>query len=204
MMLSNDELYILSYYRAGELAGSVLFGKIALHTTLDAMRGPLTKHCLEEAEHAWLWTKTIQQLGGTPVRVTRTYQTEYGREFGMPKNTLEVLCLTQILERRVVRHFGRHMRRPGTHPAVKETLRRMIDDESGHIGWVWKALQTYSRKYGDGVVEDTMRQLKAVDVGVYERLSTESPFREYFAEEEPCETRSSRRSNKRRDGRGSW
>jgi demethoxyubiquinone hydroxylase (CLK1/Coq7/Cat5 family) len=182
-MLSNDELQVLSYYRAGELAGSVLFGTIALHTTVDAIRAPLTKHCLEEAEHAWLWTKTIEDLGETPVKVTRTYQTEYGLEFGMPKNTLEVLCLTQVLERRVLRHFRRHLARKGTAPAIRATLQKMIDDEAGHIGWVWRALRAHSRTHGDGVVEQTMARLQAIDDRVYERLSIESPFREYFDEE---------------------
>ena len=100
-MISNEELYILSYYRAGELAGSILFGRLAFHTEVDSLRSPLTHHCLEEAEHAWVWTKAIKDLGGTPIKVTHTYQTEYGRAFGMPKNILEVLCLTQVLEKRV-------------------------------------------------------------------------------------------------------
>ena len=183
-MLSHDDLYILSYYRAGELAGSVLFGRIALHTTVDTIRAPLTKHCLEEAEHAWLWTRTIEQLEHTPLSVTRTYQTEYGREFGMPRNTLEVLALTQVLERRVLRHFRRHLERPGTDPIVKATLLRMIDDETSHIGWVWKALQSYSRTHGNDLVEDTMSRLQEIDRRVYDRLSTESPFRGYFPRED--------------------
>jgi hypothetical protein len=66
-MITNDELYVLSYYRAGELAGSVLFGRLALHTAIDHVRAPLTRHCMEEAEHAWLWTKTIEDLGHTPL-----------------------------------------------------------------------------------------------------------------------------------------
>ena len=67
---------------------------------------------------------------------------------------------------------------------VKETLRRMIDDETGHIGWVWRALQAYSREHGNGVVEDTMHRLQKIDRRVYERLSTESPFQEYFSRED--------------------
>jgi demethoxyubiquinone hydroxylase (CLK1/Coq7/Cat5 family) len=180
MVISNDELYILSYYRAGELAGSVLFGRMALHTTIDHIRTPLTKHCLEEAAHAWLWTQTIEDLGYTPLKVTQTYQTEYGREFGLPKNMLEVLCLTQILERRVMMHFNRHLNRPETHPLIIETLQKMIDDETEHLGWIWKELTTFSRENGDGEVEATMRELKAIDQRVYQRLASESPFREYF------------------------
>src|SRR3989338_9989623 len=101
-MVSKEELYILSYYRAGELAGAVLFGRMAIVTDIDEIRILITKHCLEEAKHGWIWTKTIQDLGHIPLKVTNVYQTEYGKEFGMPKNTLEILCLTQVLEKRVL------------------------------------------------------------------------------------------------------
>ena len=47
-MISRDELEVLSFYRASELAGSVLFGRLALQTTIDELRGPLTRHCLED------------------------------------------------------------------------------------------------------------------------------------------------------------
>jgi hypothetical protein len=180
-MLSDDELYVLSYYRAGELAGSVLFGRIALHTTIDAVRVPLTRHCLEEAEHAWLWTRTIQDLGCQPLKVTQTYQTEYGREFGMPKNMLEIFCLTQILERRVLTHFKAHLEKPGTHPRVQETLRKMIDDEEGHIGWIWDELEAYSREHGESEVKETMEALQDIDKRVYAKLAQQKPFKEYFA-----------------------
>ncbi len=179
-MISKDELYVLSYYRAGELAGSVLFGRLALHTTIDSIRIPLTKHCLEEAEHAWLWTKTIEDLGCTPVRVTQTYQTEYGREFGMPKSMLQIFCLTQILERRVLMQFDRHLKRPDTHPLIVKTLQKMIEDETEHLGWIWRELKAHSRENGDGEVEETMRELKAIDKRVYDRLALGSPFKEYF------------------------
>ena len=62
-MLSAEELHILSFYRASELAGSMLLGKLALHTNHDHLRVPLTEQCLEEAKHAWMLTQTIDKLG---------------------------------------------------------------------------------------------------------------------------------------------
>ena len=72
-MISAKEHYILSYYRAGELSGSLLMGRLAMHTTIDAIRIPLTRHCMEEAQHAWLWTQTIEKLGMRPLKVTDTF-----------------------------------------------------------------------------------------------------------------------------------
>lgn len=181
-MLDEKELYILSYYRASELAGALLFGKLAFHTTIDKYRIPMTEHCQEEAMHAWLWTKTIKDLGGVPLKVTDTYQTEYGKLFGLPKNTLEVFCLTQILERRVLEHFTKHMQMPGVNPLIKKTLKKMIDDEEGHIGWIYQELEQHAEKHGRGTLDATMDKLKKIDEKAYDSMSKKSPFSQYFKE----------------------
>lgn len=181
-MISREELTVLSFYRASELAGSLLFGKLALNTDADAIRVPLTEHCFEEAAHAWLWTRTIQELGHTPLKVTRTYQSEFGKEFGMPRNTLEILCLTQVFERRVLAHFRAHRTLPGTHQIVQRTLDKMIHDEEGHIDWVRAALDAYARTKEPGVVEKLLRDMHALEHRVYERFAAEYPFAVFFKE----------------------
>lgn len=181
-MISAQEFHLLSYYRASELAGSLLFGKLAFHTSIDEIRVPLTRPCLEEAEHAWLWTETIAQLGETPRKVTCTYQAEYGRAFGMPRDTLEILCLTQVLEKRVLSHFERHAALCGTHPLVKRTLERMIEDETGHIGWVRAKLDAYAATVDGDRVARVMSALEAMDRRAYEEMALASPFAGLFAD----------------------
>ncbi len=181
-MISDDDLYVLSFYRASELAGSMLFGRLAFHTTIDEIRAPLTRHCMEEAEHAWLWTETITRLNRAPLKVTSTYQTEYGREFGLPKDTLELLCLTQVLEKRVVTHFERHLRATGTHALVRKTLQRMIDDEAGHIGWVRAKLDEYASSGHEARLHVLMARLEEIDRNAYQRLALDSKYARLFAE----------------------
>src|SRR3989344_7163057 len=123
-MISDQELFVLSYYRASELAGAMLFGRLAFHTSIDAYRVPLTEHSMEEAQHAWLWTKAIRDLGHTPLKVTHTYQTEYGKLFGMPQNILEIFCLTQVFEKRTLDQFTKHLNLPNTHPLIKKALQK--------------------------------------------------------------------------------
>lgn len=185
--ISEDELYVLSFYRASELAGSMLFGRLAFHTTIDELRAPLTRHCLEEAEHAWLWTQTIQELGHTPLRVTQTYQAEYSRELGLPQDTLELLCLTQVLEKRVLVHFRQHLEQPGTHELIRRALQQMLDDEVGHIGWVRQKLDAYAAEGPEqqGRLEASMARIEAVDQRAWERLALESRYRRFF---QPAET----------------
>lgn len=178
-MLSQQELYVLSYYRACELEGAILFGKLAFHTTIDEYRGPLTRHCLEEAEHAWVWTKVIQNLGSVPTKVTQTYQTEYGKLFGMPASILEIFCLTQVFEKRTLDHFTKHLQVQGTDPVIKKALQKMIEDESGHIGWIKTELDKYERET-PGRVESVMHKIEEMDRAVYKRISQSDPYKTYF------------------------
>jgi acyl carrier protein len=168
--ISENELWLLSYYRESELAGGLLMGRLARETDDDDLRVRLTEHCAEEARHAWAWTETILKVGGTPRRVSETYQSRYHSALGNPTNLLEVLALTQIFERRVVRHFRAHLSWPGTHAEVKRTLQQLINEEAGHIRWVKDRLDAYGAVHGDAVVTEMLERFKAVDEQVYNEL----------------------------------
>src|SRR5215216_4770327 len=170
MQISENDLWILSYYRESELAGALVIGRLARETDDDELRVNLTEHCAEEAQHAWLWTETILAVGGTPRRVSETYQSRYYAAVGTPASMLDVLALTQVFEKRVIRHFRAHLRWPNVHPAVAATLRRMIDDEVGHISWVKDRLDRYASQLGEGVVTETMRRYGEIDRRVYDEL----------------------------------
>jgi acyl carrier protein len=175
--ISRNELWLLSFYRESELAGALIMGRLAQQTEDDELRVRLTEHCAEEARHAWAWTETILEVGGTPLRVSETYQSRYHALLGDPSSVLEVLALSQIFERRVVRHFRAHLSWPGTHPAVKRTLQQLIDDEVGHIRWVKDRLDAHAASHGDGAVKEMLDRFQRVDDQVYAELSE---FRECF------------------------
>ena len=168
--ITENELWLLSYYRESELAGALLMGRLACETDDDDLRARLTEHCAEEARHAWAWTECIQRVGGTPKKVSETYQTRYHAAVGNPTNLLEVLALTQIFERRVVRHFRAHLSWPGTHPEIKRTLQELIADEAGHIRWVKDRLDDYAAANGEAVVNEMMERFKRIDEEVYTGL----------------------------------
>jgi acyl carrier protein len=179
MEIAENELWILSYYRASELAGALVMGRLAGHTDDDDLRVHLTEHCAEEANHAWLWTRTILDVGGTPRRVSETYQSRYYEAIGPPTTVIDVLALTQVFEKRVLRHFRDHLRRPGTHPAVARTLERMIAEEAGHIGWVKKRLDRWAIEAGEAEVAEALCRFAEVDREVYARLVE---YRDRFGE----------------------
>ena len=171
MEIDENELWLLSYYRASELAGALVMGRLASQTDDDDLRIHLTEHCAEEANHAWLWTRTILDVGGAPRRVSETYQSRYYEAIGAPTTVLEVLALTQVFEKRVVKHFRDHLRRPGTHPAVARTLERMIADEAGHIGWVKERLDSWASAVREAAITETLRRFAEVDEQVYAGLA---------------------------------
>jgi|AntRauTorckE6833_2_1112554.scaffolds.fasta_scaffold05659_5 rubrerythrin len=181
--ITDDELYILSYYRACELSGAILFGRLALHTKFDEIRSKLTEHTLEEAKHAWLWNKTIEDLGRVPVKVTNHYQTEYGKEYGMPTDVVEILCLTQVFEKRTLEHFEKHLHKKDLHPLIHKTLADMIEDEAGHISWVRDYLDKYEKENGPERVESLLARMQEVDDKIYTKLEATEPFKSYFAYE---------------------
>ena len=170
LQISDNELWLLSYYRESELAGALLMGRLARETDDDDLRVRLTEHCAEEARHAWAWTETILRVGGTPRRVSETYQSRYHAAVGNPSNLLEVLALTQIFERRVVRHFKAHLSWPGTHPEVARTLQQLIDEEVGHIRWVKDRLDAHAAIHGESVVKEMLDRFRRIDEQVYNEL----------------------------------
>ena len=170
LQITENELWLLSYYRESELAGSLLMGRLARETDDDDLRIRLTEHCAEEARHAWAWTETILKVGGTPKRVSETYQSRYHAAVGNPSNLLDVLALTQIFERRVVRHFRAHLSWPGTHPEVARTLQQLIDEEAGHIRWVKDRLDAYAAANGESIVKEMLDRFKQIDEQVYNEL----------------------------------
>jgi acyl carrier protein len=170
MEISENDLWTLSYYRESELHGALIMGRLARETDNDELRVHLTEHCAEEAHHAWLWTQAILAVGGAPKRVTETYQSRYHAAIGHPTSLLEILVLTQVFERRVMRHFRAHLRSPENHPVVTATLEKMIADEVGHIGWVKDWLDRYALEHGEPAVAETMRRFEEVDRQVYGEL----------------------------------
>lgn len=172
LKVSDNDIWILSYYRESELAGALVMGRLSQETEDDALRAKLTEHCAEEARHASLWSDTIMELGALPRRVRETYQTRYQERMGAPRTMLDVLALTQVFERRVVRHFTTHLSWPGTHTVVARTLRTMIADEAGHISWVREWLDEYAGRHGKAVVQSKLREYEAVDREIYAEVMT--------------------------------
>jgi hypothetical protein len=168
--ISDEELWELSYYRASELAGSLLMGRLARRARDDELRARLTWHFAEEARHAWRWTEVIRTLGADPVAVDETYQSNYLARVGIPSDEVELLALTYVFERRVAQHFALHRSLPDLHPLIRDTLASMCGEEGPHLRWIRERLDaeaTRLGRVGRDRVEGTIRRYEAIDREVY-------------------------------------
>lgn len=176
MKIDQQTLTTLNFYRASELCGGLALGRLAQRVRDPDLALALTEHSAEEIVHARLWAETILRLGGRPWPTRDTYQARYTAVLGPPASLLQVLALTQVFERRVYRHFLEHLRRPGTHPLVKITLRRMIEEEKNHLSWVKRWLDEQAMREPQRV-RDIMRRYAEADEKIYASLRRDRGWR---------------------------
>lgn len=126
--LTDNELWLLSFYRTSEISGALFFGRLAKSMSPGQVQHDMTKHFADESQHAWYWSACMAQLGAQPLALNGAYQDQYVAATGLPANLMEVLALTQVFERRVINQYARHSRVPHLHPAVKATLDTISGD----------------------------------------------------------------------------
>jgi hypothetical protein len=168
---TENDLWLLNYYRASEINGALFFGRIA-----RIVRGPLqvdvTHHFADEANHARYWTQCISDLGHTPTRQMSGYQDQYLEAAGMPVNMMEVMAITHVFEKRVIGQYSQHLR-AAIHPLVRQTIETIMRDERWHVKYVRAALQEMAAKYGDNRVVETVNRYTAADQDVYAKTLAE-------------------------------
>lgn len=172
-MLSENERWLLSFYRQSEVGGSLLFGRLALTLGPGRVQRDLTRHFADEAQHAWYWTSCLERLGSSPLKMAGTYQDRYLAAAGLPANVMEVLALTQVFERRVIGQYALHRRTPGLAPEVAETLSLIMEDEAWHIAWIHDALRDLAAEYDPAVIQATLARYAAADQEVARALVAE-------------------------------
>lgn len=180
MNLTDDELWVLSYYRTSEINGSLFFGRLARTLKPGPIQHDLTKHFADEAQHAWYWTDCLERLGTRPLKLSDAYQDQYLEAAGLPVNLMEILAITLVFERRVINQYVKHLAVPGVRPEVRDTIDRIMDDERWHVQWVRDALGGMEEKFGKDTITETLRRYKEADREVYAQTLAEHEERLEF------------------------
>ena len=154
----------LNWYRQSELEGALLLGRMVGTVRDGYLAARLARHCAEEAGHSRLWSEVIDELELPYIRIFRSYQSFYLQQSGPPATLLDVLCFTQIFERRVHRRFHEESRDPGTPEVARAAYARMIEDEKDHLAWVAEWLRTQA------AAPAGLRRYEEKDLAVFHRL----------------------------------
>ncbi|MDX1432027.1 MAG: ferritin-like domain-containing protein [Gammaproteobacteria bacterium] len=172
-MISENERWILSFYRTSEISGSLFFGRLARSLKPGPIQHDMTRHYADEAMHAWYWTECMAKLGVEPIEPEQAYQDQYLAAAGMPVNLMEILAITQVFERRVINQYAVHARAEGIDPIVRGTIERIVEDEKWHIRWIRDALRDMEPEYGKQTIDDTIERFLRADREVYEKTVRE-------------------------------
>lgn len=167
MSLAENDLWILSFYRTSEITGALFFGRLARTLRPSSIQMDLTRHFADEAQHARYWTDCIERLGAEPLRLDEAYQDRYLAATGIPANLMEVLAITQVFEQRVINQYARHARAPGLQHEIRDTLDRIMQDETWHLQWVRQALVSMEHEWGKDTVHAAVRRCWEADQQVY-------------------------------------
>ena len=172
-MITENERWLLSFYRTSEISGSLFFGRLAKSLKPGPIQHDMTRHYADEAMHAWYWTDCLDKLGVEPLELGTAYQDQYLAAAGMPVNIMEILAITQVFERRVINQYAIHSRAEGLNELVKSTIERIVEDEKWHIKWIRDALKGMEPEYGKDTVDATMERFLEADRQVYEQTVRE-------------------------------
>jgi hypothetical protein len=147
MSANARELWLLAFYRNSELHGALLMGRLARSYSDPVLATNLTHHCATEARHAAMLTEALAALGSRLDLETGTIQERYGEAGGIPTELVDLLVLSEILEKRVLTSYRAHLQgndvssvARGTLEAIVSEMEREEDGTDPHAGWIDRAL----------------------------------------------------------------
>ena len=168
---TSPDVAIFSYYRNAEQHGANLIFRLLKHLEDPDSQTALSQHLADETRHAWLWTERILRAGGKPMVVCDGYQTRIGRAAGMPRDIVDLLALTVVVEQRALRRYQQHLRRPNLDPDTEQVLRAVSQDEGWHIDWIRTLARKLSAERGDPERYDrAIKKYRAIDAEVVRHL----------------------------------
>jgi hypothetical protein len=171
--MNERERWLVNFYRNSELRGALLMGRLARTYAAPALAANVTRHCATEARHAALLTELIEATGGPLMLDTGTIQELYGDAGGRQPALVDLLVLSEVLEKRVLASYRLHLTRTDVDPRVRatlDTILREMEAEEGdgdpHAGWIDRELD----RLPEGEVERAKAKWRDVDARVVSEL----------------------------------
>jgi hypothetical protein len=166
---SSDPLWMLNEYRAAEVHGAGAIMRMGRLADSSSLSSDLSRHMRDEAIHAWLWTRAINEIGGEIIEVDQPYQARLSAYFGIPRTLTDMLALTLVSEKRGVAQYNEHLDLPDVTAKIKRTLRGILKDENWHVRYINEELQ--NRVRADRRVQDVIDRAEIADERVWAELT---------------------------------
>jgi bacterioferritin (cytochrome b1) len=167
-------VWIFSFYRDAELRGARLLFNLLQHLKDAEAQLKMSRHLADETRHAWLWTKRIADLGAAPKIVDDGYQRRLGLRTGVPKDLIDLLALTVVVEERARSRYLQHAAMPNVDPETQAVLKAVTEDESWHLSWIERQMREIAQEQGDPERADrALERYRAIDREVYATLAAD-------------------------------
>lgn len=170
---ADNERWLMSFYRLSEIAGAEFFARLARFLPAGQLQVNMTKHFADESNHAWFWTKAIDDMGFKAEKPKNSYQDAYLEAAGLPVNMMEVLAITHVFEKRAAKMYSTHLKLGDLAAPIESTIRDILVDEAWHVKWVADELKLMEGKFGKQNIQDTLAGYKRADQEVYQKTISE-------------------------------
>lgn len=137
--------WLLNQYRAAEVHGAGAIMRMGKLADTSALRASLSRHLRDEAVHAWLWTRALEEIGGEVMPVPQPYQAKLSAHYGLPSTLNDLLALTLVSEKRGLAQYVDHLDEPEVTAPIQRTLRGILKDEHWHVRYISEELDERMR-----------------------------------------------------------
>jgi bacterioferritin (cytochrome b1) len=177
MSPSDKLVMIFSFYRDAELRGARLLFNLLHHVKDAEAQLKMSRHLADETRHAWLWTKRIADLGAAPVMIDDGYQRRLGLRTGVPKDLIDLLALTVVVEERARSRYVLHAGMPNVDEETLAVLNAVTEDENWHLAWIERQMHDIARQQGNPQrAVQALERYRAIDREVYATLAADEAF----------------------------
>jgi bacterioferritin (cytochrome b1) len=174
MSPAEKQILIFSFYRDAELRGARLLFNLLGHLKDSGAQLKMSRHLADETRHAWLWTKRIADLGGAPVLVGDGYQRRLGLRTGVPKDLIELLALTVVVEERARSRYTAHLALPNVDEETRDVLEAVTEDETWHLSWIEGEMRRIAKAEGsEQRADQALERFREIDREVYATLAAD-------------------------------
>lgn len=172
MSATEKQVLVFSFYRDAELRGARLLFNLLGHITDAESQLKMSRHLADETRHAWLWTKRINDLGAAPVMIGDGYQRRLGLRTGVPKDLIDLLALTVVVEERARYRYVAHSELPNVDPETLAVLKAVTEDESWHLSWIERRMRDLAAEQGTPErADEALERYRAIDREVWATLA---------------------------------